>query len=141
MPEWADLRREIMGLLQQENRLQQVVKLVGPDVLPDSQRIVLETCSLFRNAFLQQDFFDEIDMYCPLRKQLLMLRLVLLFHRLGSRAIQRGVTLVAVRGLKVHRDLMRMRQTVRNDEIEKLDKMATELERSMSELEARYGRR
>jgi V/A-type H+-transporting ATPase subunit A len=141
IPEWADLRGEIMGLLQQENRLQQVVKLVGPDVLPDSQRIVLETCALFKNAFLQQDFFDEMDMYCPLHKQVKMLKLVLLFHKLGSRAIQKGATLVAVRGLKAYREIMRMRQTVRNDELEKLDRMAADLERSIGELEARHGRR
>ncbi len=44
-----------MDLLQQEGKLQQVVKLVGPDVLPDTQRIVLETCEMFKNAFLQQN--------------------------------------------------------------------------------------
>lgn len=141
VPQWAELRDEIMGLLQQENRLQQVVKLVGPDVLPDSQRVVLEAAALFKNAFLQQDSFDPVDMYCPLQKQVKMLTLVLLFYRLASRAIQRGVTLVAVRGLRIYREMMRMRHTVKNDEIEKLDGMASALERAVAELEARYGRR
>ncbi len=139
MPEWTELRRDIMGLLQQENRLQQVVKLVGPDVLPDSQRIVLEACALFKSAFLQQDVFMEIDMYTPLEKQLKMLKLIVLFYQLGSRAIQRGATLVAVRGLKIYRDIMRMRFTVKNDELSKLDRMKADLERAMGELEARYG--
>lgn len=140
-PEWRELRGKIMDLLQQENRLQQVVKLVGPDVLPDSQRIVLETCALFKNAFLQQDTFDPVDMFCPLEKQVKMLKLIILFYRLGSQAIHRGVTLVAVRGLRIYRDIMRMRQTVKNDEVGKLDRMAAELERAMSEMETRYGRR
>jgi V/A-type H+-transporting ATPase subunit A len=130
-----------MGLLQQENRLQQVVKLVGPDVLPDSQRIVLETCALFKNSFLQQDAFSELDAYSPIEKQVKMLSLILAFYRLGNRAIQKGATLVAVRGLKVYREMMRMRQTVRNDDLAALDRMAAELERSIAELEARYGRR
>lgn len=141
LPQWKGLRTEIMGLLQQENRLQQVVKLVGPDVLPDSQRIVLETCALFKNSFLQQDAFSELDAYSPIEKQVKMLSLILAFYRLGNRAIRKGATLVAVRGLKVHREMMRMRQTVRNDDLAALDRMAAELERSIAELEARYGRR
>ena len=140
-PQWKGLRTEIMGLLQQENRLQQVVKLVGPDVLPDSQRIVLETCALFKNSFLQQDAFSELDAYSPIEKQVKMLSLILAFYRLGNRAIQKGATLVAVRGLKVYQEMMRMRQTVRNDDLAALDRMAAELERSIAELEARYGRR
>ncbi|MDD5555876.1 MAG: V-type ATP synthase subunit A [bacterium] len=141
IPEWRELRDETMGLLQQESRLQQVVKLVGPDVLPDSQRIILETCAILRNAFLQQDFFDEQDMYCPVRSAAKMLDLIILFHRLGSRAIRKGATLVAVKGLPACRALMRMRRTVRRDEPEALDRMAADLERSIAELEARSGRR
>ena len=140
MPEWRELRRDIMALLQQENRLQQVVKLVGPDVLPDSQRIILEACGLFKTAFLQQDVFAEIDMYSPLEKQVKMLKLIVRFYQLGSRAIQRGATLVAVRGLKIYRDIMRMRFTVKNDELQKLDGMMADLERAMGELESRYAR-
>jgi V/A-type H+-transporting ATPase subunit A len=138
MPEWPSLRRDIMGLLQQEHRLQQVVKLVGPDVLPDSQRIILEACSLFKSAFLQQDVFMEIDAYTPLEKQLKMLKIIVLFYQLGSRAIQRGATLVAVRGLKIYRDIMRMRFTVKNDELSKLDRMTSDLERAMGELESHH---
>lgn len=140
-PQWRKLRAEIMGLLQQESRLQQVVKLVGPDVLPDSQRIVLETCALFKNAFLQQDAFDPQDAFTPVAKQVRMLSVILAFYRLGSRAIRKGATLVAVRGLRVCREMMRMRQTVRNEDLAALDRMEAELERSVAELEARHGRR
>jgi len=140
-PDWKELRGQIMDLLQQENRLQEVVKLVGPDVLPDSQRIVLETCAIFKNSFLQQDTLNPMDMFCPIEKQIRMLRLIVLFHRLASRAIQRGTTLVAVRGMKIYGELMRIRQTVKNEELEKLDHMAAELKRSMEELEARYEKR
>lgn len=141
MPEWSRLRKDMMSLLQQENRLQQVVKLVGPDVLPDSQRIILEACALFKTAFLQQDVFSDVDMYSTLPKQIKMLTLIVRFYQLGNHAIQKGATLVAVRGLRVYRDIMRMRFTVKNNELEKLDRMLADLERGMSELEARYGRR
>ncbi|MCX6354884.1 MAG: V-type ATP synthase subunit A [Candidatus Aureabacteria bacterium] len=140
-PDWKELRGQIMDLLQQENRLQEVVKLVGPDVLPDSQRIVLETCGIFKNSFLQQDTLNPMDMFCPIEKQIKMLRLIVLFHRLASRAINRGATLVAVRGTKIYSELMRIRQTVKNEEPEKLDQMADELKRSMDELEARCEKR
>jgi len=70
---WQQNRAEIMELLQKEVRLQQVVKLVGPDALPDSQRFILEVCTLCKNAFLQQNAFDDIDRYSVVEKQLRML--------------------------------------------------------------------
>jgi V/A-type H+-transporting ATPase subunit A len=75
-PTWATEREEIMELLQKEVRLLQVVKLVGPDALPDSQRFVIEVCTMFKNAFLQQNAFDDIDRYSTVEKQLMMLTII-----------------------------------------------------------------
>jgi V/A-type H+-transporting ATPase subunit A len=72
-PDWAELRQEMLELLQKEAKLQQVVKLVGADVLPDSQRIILEVCTLFKNIFLQQSAYDQIDTYSTIQKQVKML--------------------------------------------------------------------
>jgi len=70
---WQKNRKEIMELLQKEERLQQIVKLVGADALPDSQNFILEVCNMFKNAFLQQNAFDKIDRYCVVEKQVKML--------------------------------------------------------------------
>jgi V/A-type H+-transporting ATPase subunit A len=133
---WLDDRREIMDLLQREVRLQQVVKLVGPDALPDSQRFVLEVSTLFKNAFLQQNAFDEVDRYSTVEKQLKMLQLVLTYWRRGSAAIRNGVTLVQLRRMKVLTDINRMKMTVANDELEQIDKLQARLERSIDRLES-----
>ena len=133
---WLDDRREIMDLLQREVRLQQVVKLVGPDALPDSQRFVLEVSTLFKNAFLQQDAFDEVDRYSTVEKQLKMLQLVLTYWRRGSGAIKNGVTMVQIRRMKVLTDINRMKMNVANDDLDQIDKLQARLERSIDRLES-----
>ena len=133
-PEWADLRREILDLLQRESRLQQVVKLVGADVLPDSQRLILDVCTLFKNAFLQQSAFDKIDMYATAPRQVKMLKIIVTYYRLGSEAIQQGATLMKLRRLKVLTEITKMKFTIANDEIDKLDTLQQRLEREMRRL-------
>jgi V/A-type H+/Na+-transporting ATPase subunit A len=135
---WETDRREIMDLLNRETRLQQVVKLVGPDALPDSQRFVLEVCTLFKNAFLQQNAFDQVDRYSTVEKQLSMLRLVLTYWRRGSEAIDRGVTLVKLKRMKVLSEIARMRFTVENDQLDQIERLEGRLERSIQKLESVY---
>ncbi|TFG60050.1 MAG: V-type ATP synthase subunit A [Spirochaetales bacterium] len=135
---WALDRREIMELLQKEVRLQQVVKLVGPDALPDSQRFIIEVCSLFKNAFLQQNAFDDIDRYSSVEKQVKMLNIILTFWRRGSGAIKAGVTLVNIRKMKVYQDIIKMKFTVANEDTAQLDKLTLKLERSIDQLETMY---
>jgi V/A-type H+-transporting ATPase subunit A len=137
-PEWADERAEIMELLQREVRLQQVVKLVGPDALPDSQRFVLEVATLFKNAFLQQNAFDDIDRYSTVEKQLAMLHIILTFWRRGRQAIKAGVTLVKLRRMKVYQDISRMKFSVSNEDVDDLNKILARLERSVDQLESIY---
>ncbi|MFP3958987.1 MAG: V-type ATP synthase subunit A [Spirochaetaceae bacterium] len=133
---WVEDRREIMDLLQREVRLKQVVKLVGPDALPDSQRFVLEVATLFKNAFLQQNAFDEVDRYSTVEKQLVMLRLILTYWRRGSEVIRSGVTLVQLRRMKVLTDINRMKMTVENDKLDQIEKLQARLERSLDRLES-----
>jgi V/A-type H+-transporting ATPase subunit A len=136
--EWAENRREIMDLLQREVRLQQVVKLVGPDALPDSQRFILEVCTLFKNAFLQQNAFDDVDRYSTVMKQARMLELILSYWRRGRDAIREGATLVSLRRMKVVQDLVKMKFNLANDDETGFDKLQSRLERSFERLESLY---
>jgi V/A-type H+-transporting ATPase subunit A len=133
-PEWPRYRHEILDLLQKESRLQQVVKLVGADVLPDTQRLVLEVCSLFKNTFLQQSAFDKVDMYSTVPKQVKMLKIIVLFYRWGLDAIHKGATLLRLKKMKVVNDIIRMKFSVANEETEKLDALTGRLEREMRRL-------
>ncbi|MDX9701812.1 MAG: V-type ATP synthase subunit A [Candidatus Auribacterota bacterium] len=136
--DWFSLRNDIMDLLQQENKLQQVVKLVGPDVLPDSQRLVLETCTIFKNVFLQQNAFDKIDMYSLAEKQVKMLRIILAFHTGASAAIKKGSTLVKIKKLPVIHEIAKMKFNISNEELDKLDSLLKQVQMAFSELEKHY---
>lgn len=137
-PAWASEREEIMELLQKEVRLLQVVKLVGPDALPDSQRFVIEVCTMFKNAFLQQNAFDDIDRYSTIEKQLKMLSVIMTYWHRGQAAIKRGVTLVKLRRVKAVQEIVKMKFTVANESPEEFDRILAKLERGIDQLEAIY---
>jgi V/A-type H+-transporting ATPase subunit A len=116
-----------------------VVKLVGADVLPDSQRLVLETAKIFKNAFLQQNAFDEVDAFCVAEKQYRMLKIIVSFFNLGSEAIKKGGTLVGLIKLKVMRDIMRMKFEYSNEDAAKLEELQRKLEESIHEFGSIFG--
>jgi len=134
--EWLEDRTEIMELLHKEVRLQQVVKLVGPDALPDTQRFILEVCTLFKNAFLQQNAFDKIDTFSIVEKQAKMLHIIVTYWKRGFQAIKNGTTLIKLRKIKVYQDIVKMKFSIPNENLSGLDKIEARLERSMDQLEA-----
>ncbi len=135
---WAKDRMEIMDLLRRETRLRQVVKLVGPDALPDSQRFILEVCELFKNAFLQQNAFDDVDRFSSPSKQFSMLKVILAYWRRGSAAIKRGVSLVELRRMKVIQEIIKMKFNIKDGDEEAFAKLAASLERAVERLESMY---
>jgi len=131
---WQEDRRTIMDLLQREVKLQQVVKLVGPDALPDSQRFIIEVCTLFKNAFLQQNAFDKIDMFSTVEKQAKMLHIIVMYYERGMEAIKSGATLVTIRKMRVYQDISKIKFTIPNDNLRGLDKIMAKLERTFDQL-------
>jgi V/A-type H+/Na+-transporting ATPase subunit A len=119
--EWSSLRLTIMELLQKEQRLQQVVKLVGPDVLPVTQRLVLEVCVLFKNGFLQQVSYDKIDTFSSARKQFLMLKTVITFYRKADELVKKGISIAELRALPVYEEISRMKQKYAETDIDQLE--------------------
>ncbi len=136
--EWAENRQKIMELLQKEVRLNQIVKLVGPDALPDSQNFIIECCSLFKTAFLQQNAFDEIDRYCSVKKQVKMLSLIIHYYEEGQAAIAKGVPMVKIKRLSAVQDIARMRFNIKNGDEEEIDKLALKLDRAIMQLGSIY---
>ena len=128
-PDWIELRTEALTLLQREDRLQQIVKLVGPDVLPDSQKLILFIAEIIKDGFLAQSAFDENDMYSTPEKQVVLLRMILTLYRRGRDLIQGGVPLARIRSLGCVPHLLRAKAAFGNKELEKL----TELEQRIME--------
>ncbi len=136
--DWQTMRAQAMEILTEESRLQRIVKLVGPDALPDEQRLILETARLLREGFLQQSALDEVDTYSPLQKQIRMLELILHFHQRAQRIIKRGALIVVIHDLPVVTDMMRMKTLVANDQLEKLDDIRKAMDEQMDQLETEY---
>ena len=136
--DWYELRRHALELLQREDRLQQIVKLVGPDALPDDQRLILETARLLRQGFLQQNALDEIDSFATLEKQIRLLRIILKFHQHAAQVISKGCPIMIVRDLPAVKRIVRARSTIGNGELEKLDDLEAALNEQLSELEKDY---
>ena len=98
-PDWSELRTEALTLLQREDRLQQIVKLVGPDVLARSPASDPFHCRDPQGRFPAQSAFDEKDMYCTPERQIALLRIMLTLYRKGRELIEAGVPLARVRGI------------------------------------------
>jgi len=136
--DWHALRERALEILQRENRLQQVVKLVGPDALPDDQRLILETARLLREGFLQQNALDEVDSYAALDKQIRMLRVILHFHERAAQIIARGCPIIVIHNLPIVNTLVRMKTTVPNDRAEQIDEIQKELDEQMNRVRKDY---
>ena len=98
-----------MALLQKESELQEIVQLVGPDALPDRERITLETTRMIREDFLQQNAYHEVDTYCPPQKQYQMLKTIIMFHTNAEAALDRGAASADIITIPAKDDIGRMK--------------------------------
>ncbi len=113
---WGDQRETLMNVLQEETSLQRIAKLVGPDALPEGQRLTLFAAEIIKNAFLQQNSFDAVDMYCAPAKQLWMLALLATFITRARKLIQDGATLAEIRAMSSLDRVNRMKSEIPNDD-------------------------
>ena len=107
--EWSGLRVEAMSLLEEEDQLREVVRLVGIDALSKEERMVLETAKSLREDFLHQNAFHEIDTYASMEKQFKMLKTIVRFHHLGMDALKKGAPMNELFNLPVREQIARMR--------------------------------
>ncbi|MFA6815658.1 MAG: V-type ATP synthase subunit A, partial [Lentisphaeria bacterium] len=115
-PNWQENRDYLMNLLQEEVALQRIAKLVGPDALPENQRLTLFLAEIIKNAFLQQNSFDEIDMYCAPGKQLWMLRVLVTFSKRSYALIKQGATLADITSISLLDRMNRMKSEIKNED-------------------------
>ena len=114
---WSEQREVLMNVLQEETSLQRIAKLVGPDALPESQRLTLYVAEIIKNAFLQQNSFDEIDMYCSPKKQLWMMSLLATFINRSRKLVKDGATLADIRAIPEVDRMNRMKSEIKNDDM------------------------
>jgi V/A-type H+-transporting ATPase subunit A len=139
--DWGELRAEALKVLQREERLQQIVKLVGPDVLPDSQRLILFLADILKNGFLTQSAFDEKDMYCSPERQMAILRMMLTLYRRGSALVQAGAPLVKLQQLSCIQQIVRAKSSFGNDELEAIGALEAAMNGELDALAKEYERK
>ncbi|MEO2151040.1 MAG: ATP synthase subunit A [Thermococcus sp.] len=135
-PEWRKMRDTAMALLQKEAELQEIVRIVGPDALPDREKAILIVTRMLREDYLQQDAFDEVDTYCPPKKQVTMMRVILNFYNKTMEAVDRGVPVDEIAKLPVREKIGRMKF---EPDVEKIRALIDETNAQFEELFKRYG--
>jgi V/A-type H+-transporting ATPase subunit A len=130
--EWKEMRDTTMYLLQKEVELQEIVQLVGPDALPESEKAILEVTRMIREDFLQQSAYHEIDSFCPLEKQYWMLKVILNFYDRTSEAMNRGVALNKILKLPLKPEIGRMKELA---DISKIRNLIGEIDKNIAALE------
>ena len=131
--DWSSLRTEAMALLQEESKLEEIVRLVGIDALSEGDQLKLEVAKSIREDYLQQNAFHEVDTYSSLKKQYKMLKLVLAFMHEGQRALDAGVYLDKILELEV-RDRIARSKYIPEEELVKMDDILVELKESIDKL-------
>jgi len=132
--DWSELRTEIMGLLQKEAELEEIVRLVGVDALSANDRLILETARSVREDYLHQNAFHEIDTYTSLRKQYLMMRLIIHFYYKSLLAIESGASIDDISKLPVREKIGRFKYVPENSVQKYFDEAKEELERELNEI-------
>lgn len=132
--EFLPCRTKIAQILQDESHLMEIVKLIGADVLPDDQKLIIETARVIRVGFLQQNAYHPSDTYVPLKKQLKMMQVILRLHTRAQELLAAGVPLSRVLGTGLFDKVVRMKYDVPNDQLTQLDEYVREIDETLAAL-------
>jgi V/A-type H+-transporting ATPase subunit A len=118
--DWKELRDRMMYLLQKEVELQEIVQLVGPDALPESEKAILEVTRMIREDFLQQSAYSDTDSFCQVEKQYWMMKAINSYDSAISTALECGISLKQIVALPLRVELARMKDLGSAEEIQEL---------------------
>ena len=137
--DFGECRARLFRLLQEEDRLMEIVRLIGADVLPDDQRLLLEVARVIRVGFLQQNAYHPEDAYVPLDKQLRMMRVILHLYDAALRVVSAGVPIGRVLETGLFDRVVRIKYDIKNDEAEALDAYPAEIDRVLGAIVEKGG--
>ncbi len=131
---WEQYRNKAMDLLQKDDELRRMVKLIGTDALSDNQKLILRVVDLIKEGFLNQNAFDKIDTFTTPEKQFKMLKLIIDFFELSSDIIQERIPIYLLDNLPLIPKLNRMKSKIPNDALIEFDKLENEMVRDLKEI-------
>ena len=130
--DFIEYRNSISALLQEESSLMEIVKLIGSDVLPDDQKLVIETARVIRVGFLQQNAFHPDDTFVPLEKQKLMMKTILHLHQKSKEIVAQEVPLSKILALGLFDKLTKMKYDIPNSKPEMFDDYIKEIDEKLA---------
>lgn len=131
-PEFLRYRRKLASVLQEENKLMEIVRLIGADVLPDDQKLILETARAIRVGFLQQNAFHQEDSYVSLEKQLKMMQVILHLDYKAAQVIAKGIPISAVTETGLFDKIVKMKYDIPNDRLDMFDSYLKEIDEKLA---------
>ena len=127
-PNFVDYRNQLMAILNQESSLMEIVKLIGSDVLPDDQKLVLEIARVIRLGFLQQNAFHQEDTCVPMDKQFRMMEIILYLYRKCRSLITMGMPISVLREENIFEKIISVKYDIANDEMYKFDEYEKDID-------------
>lgn len=133
-PDFMNYRSRIMALLREENSLMEIVKLIGADVLPDDQKLIIDISRVIRVGFLQQNAYHADDTYVPLEKQFRMMQVILYLYDKAKQLISTGVPAARVAETGLYDKLIKIKYDIPNDKLEMFDSYISDIDEAFSRL-------
>ena len=132
--DWLSIRSEAYGILQREDTLKEIVRLLGPEALPDEEKLILEVARMIKIGLLQQNSFDDVDTFCSPEKQFKLMKLLVDFYNRGQQAIKEGATLTDIRAMPIIGSILKARMDVKDDEMPKLDQLENDMQKQFKKI-------
>lgn len=137
-PDFMKKRSEIMAILGEEASLMEIVKLIGSDVLPDSQKATLEVAKVIRQGFLQQNAFHKEDTYVPLEKQERMMDIILYLNDKLRELVERSIPVSKFAQTGVSDEIIRIKYTVKNDDLSPFVVLKNKIDMAVKKILSEY---
>ena len=125
--DWFTVRADAYTILQREDALKEIVRLLGPEALPDEEKLVLDVARMIQIGFLQQNAYDNADAYCSPHKQFGLMKMFVEFYQEASKSLRNGIPLQKIREMQVIAPMLRAKFAIRNEEPGKLEALVKQM--------------
>jgi len=136
--DFMKLRTEIVRILQEESKLMEIVKLIGGDVLPDEQKLILDIARVIRIGFLQQNAYHDQDTYVPMIKQYKMMEIIVYLYDKLKKIVSNNIPVSVIRNTGIMDELVKIKYTIDNEHLEEFDKLKSHIDEIYNSLIESY---
>jgi V/A-type H+-transporting ATPase subunit A len=136
-PDWYKLRADSYNILQREDTLKEIVRLLGPEALPDEEKLILEIARMIKIGILQQNSFDKIDTYTSPEKQLKLVKLMVKFYNESLKSLKEGVSLADIRTMPILPSLLKAKFEIPDEQIAKLDELTKNMDMQFEQIRSK----